>query len=79
LFATKVEAGRLPLSLNLESPSALDLLYHCALNLHQLDMCGMAIEHTVLKHFLEPNKKSIRSISCHGVNIRVYWLEDKVS
>ncbi|KFY83449.1 hypothetical protein V498_08067 [Pseudogymnoascus sp. VKM F-4517 (FW-2822)] len=48
----------------------LKLLSHCAFDLHQLDMCGMVAPEKVIKDFFETNKKSIRSIGFHNVNIR---------
>jgi hypothetical protein len=58
------------------SESALELLSHSALKFHQLDMCGLWVQHTTLKDFLETNKKSIRSIGFHDVRIfKPDWLE----
>lgn len=60
-----------------ESPSALELLSHYALKLHQLDMCDLVIQHTALKHFLKANKKSIRAIGFYSVNtFETNWLEN---
>lgn len=41
------------------SNSALELLSHCTLNLHQLDMYYLIVPPTSLKDLLEPNKNSI--------------------
>jgi hypothetical protein len=59
------------------SSSALEVLSHCALKLHQLDMCDLVIQNTALKHFLKTNKKYIRSIGFHNVNtFETNWLEN---
>jgi hypothetical protein len=49
--------------------SVLELLSHCAFDLHQLDMCGVVAPEKVIKDFFETNKKSIRSIGFHDVGI----------
>ncbi|KFZ19232.1 hypothetical protein V501_00758 [Pseudogymnoascus sp. VKM F-4519 (FW-2642)] len=46
----------------------LELLSHCAFDLHQLDMCRVA-PGKIVKDFFETNKKSIRSIGFHDVGI----------
>ena len=51
------------------SERVLELLSHCAFNLHQLDMCGVVAPEKVIKDFSETNKKSIRSIGFHDVGI----------
>jgi hypothetical protein len=38
----------------------LEPLYHCAFNLHQLDMCQVVAPQKAMKDFFEANKKSIR-------------------
>ncbi|KFY32042.1 hypothetical protein V493_00580 [Pseudogymnoascus sp. VKM F-4281 (FW-2241)] len=50
--------------------SVLELLSHCAFNLHQLDMCRVVAPEKIIKDFFETNKKSIRSIGSHDVGIR---------
>ncbi|KIM96809.1 hypothetical protein OIDMADRAFT_131577 [Oidiodendron maius Zn] len=52
------------------SGCVLELLSHCKLNLHQLDVCSLAVEHKTLKGFLDANKTFIRSIGFHDVAIR---------
>ncbi|OBT92531.1 hypothetical protein VE01_09445 [Pseudogymnoascus verrucosus] len=47
----------------------LELLSHCAFDLHQLDMCRVVAPEKVIKDFFETNKKSIRSIGFHDVEI----------
>ena len=47
------------------SDSALELLSHCAFDLHQLDMCRVVASEKVMNDFLETSKKSIRSIGFH--------------
>ncbi|OBT49884.1 hypothetical protein VE04_09715 [Pseudogymnoascus sp. 24MN13] len=49
--------------------SILELLSHCAFDLHQLDMCGVVAPEKVIKDLFETNKKSIRSIGFHNVGI----------
>jgi hypothetical protein len=51
------------------SERVLELLSHCAFDLHQLDMCGVVAPEKVIKDFFENNKKSIRSIGFHDVGI----------
>ncbi|KFY98160.1 hypothetical protein V498_01626 [Pseudogymnoascus sp. VKM F-4517 (FW-2822)] len=51
------------------SKRVLELLSHCAFDLHQFDMCGVAAPEKVIKDFFETNKKSIRSIGFHDVGI----------
>jgi hypothetical protein len=51
------------------SNSPLELLSHCSLNLHQLDMCHAVSKHNALEDFLETNKRSICSIGFHDVKI----------
>lgn len=51
------------------SESPLELLSHCALNLHRFDMCNLIVEHAALKDFPEANIKSIRSVGFHDVQI----------
>lgn len=51
-----------------ESKCVLKLLSHCALDLHQLDMCRVAAADTALADFLETNK-TIRSIGFHRAKI----------
>jgi hypothetical protein len=51
------------------SERVLELLSHCAFDLHQLDMCGVVAPEKVIKDFFETNKKSIRSIGFHDVGI----------
>ncbi|KFY66238.1 hypothetical protein V496_02135 [Pseudogymnoascus sp. VKM F-4515 (FW-2607)] len=51
------------------SDSVLELLSHCAFDLHQLDMCGVVAPEKVIKDIFETNKKSIRSIGFHDVGI----------
>ena len=51
------------------SERVLELLSHCAFDLHQLDMCGVVAPEKVIKDFFETNKKSIRSIGFHDVDI----------
>ncbi|KAH6662963.1 hypothetical protein B0J14DRAFT_621705 [Halenospora varia] len=51
------------------SSSSLELLSHCALDLHELDMCHVVAEYDTLQDFLETNKRSIRSIGFHDVEI----------
>ncbi|EJP61482.1 F-box domain, Skp2 [Beauveria bassiana ARSEF 2860] len=51
------------------SECVLELLSHCALGLHQLDMCEVAVADTALKNFLEANKKTIRSIGFHQTKL----------
>jgi hypothetical protein len=52
------------------SNRVLELLSHCAFDLHQLDMCRVVAPEKTIKDFLETNKKSIRSIGFHDVEIR---------
>lgn len=49
--------------------SVLEPLSHCAFDLHQLDMCRVVAPEKVIKDFFETNKKSIRSIGFHDVEI----------
>jgi hypothetical protein len=51
------------------SERVLELLSHCAFNLHQLDMCGVVAPEKVIRGFFETNKKYIRSIGFHDVGI----------
>ncbi|OBT50201.1 hypothetical protein VE04_09953 [Pseudogymnoascus sp. 24MN13] len=51
------------------SERVLELLSHCAFDLHQLDMCRVVAPEKVIKDFFETNKKSIRSIGFHDVGI----------
>lgn len=51
------------------SKFVLKLLSHCALDLYQLDMCGIEASDTTLTAFLKTNKKTIRSISFYDVTI----------
>ncbi|KFZ15857.1 hypothetical protein V502_05382 [Pseudogymnoascus sp. VKM F-4520 (FW-2644)] len=50
--------------------SVLELLSHCAFDLHQLDMCRVVAPEKIIKDFFETIKKSIRSIGFHNVGIR---------
>jgi hypothetical protein len=60
-----------------QSSSALELLSRSTLKLCQLEMCDIIVQHTDLKHFLEINKKYIRSIGFHNVNtVETNWLEE---
>ncbi|OBT45501.1 hypothetical protein VE00_05100 [Pseudogymnoascus sp. WSF 3629] len=52
------------------SDRVLELLSHCAFDLHQLDMCGVVASEKVIKDFLETNKNTIQSIGFHNVKIR---------
>jgi hypothetical protein len=52
-----------------DSSSPLELLSYCALDIYQLDMCGMVVKYNALEDFLETNKKSLRSIGFHDVTI----------
>lgn len=47
----------------------LELLSHCALDLHHLDMCGVVASEKVIKDLFETNKKSLRSIRLHDVEL----------
>jgi hypothetical protein len=49
------------------SNSALELLSHYALDLHQLDMCNVETAYSALEDFLQTNKESICSIGFHKV------------
>ena len=61
-----------------QSESLLELLSHCALNLHQFDMCHLTVQHSALKNFLEVNMKFICSVGFHDVQLtRVNQLETK--
>jgi hypothetical protein len=51
------------------SECVLKLLSHCALDLHQLDMCRVEAADTVLTDFLEANRKTIQSIGFHRADI----------
>jgi hypothetical protein len=57
------------------SKCVIKLLSHCALDLHQLDMCRMAISDTALVDFLETNKRTLQSIGFHDVTI---WTSKKL-
>jgi hypothetical protein len=52
------------------SGSPLQLLSRRAMKLRQLDMCHLVVEYTALREFLKTNKKSIKSIGFHDVNIK---------
>lgn len=52
------------------SNSPLELLFHCVLNLLQLDMCYIVAQYSDLEDFLIGNKRSIRSIRFHDVKIK---------
>jgi hypothetical protein len=53
------------------SNSPLELLSHCALNVHQLDMCCGVAKQSALKDYLETHKKSLRSIGFHDVHVEL--------
>jgi hypothetical protein len=53
------------------SNSPLELLSQCALNIHQLDMCRVIAKQSVLKDYLETNRKSLRSIGFHNVRVKM--------
>ena len=52
-----------------DSSSPLEILTYCALDIYQLDMCGMVVKYNALEDFLETNKESLRSIGFHDVTI----------
>ena len=54
----------------IDSSSALELLSHCALDLHRLDLCRIVTEYNALEDFLETNKISICSVGFHDVKTR---------
>ena len=51
------------------SHSALEVLSLCTLDIHQFDMCSAVVNYEKLEGFLEGNKKSIRSIGFHNVQM----------
>lgn len=56
------------------SHCVLRLLSKYALDLHQLDMCGLEVVDEFMEKFLEVNKKTIRSIGFHNETIlRPSW------
>lgn len=59
------------------SNCVLELLFHCAFDLHQLDMCQVVAPQKAMKDFLETNKKSIRSIGFHDVEISSLNRQDR--
>lgn len=52
-----------------QSGCVLELLSACTLQLRQLDMCNLTTADVVLTDFLQANKKTIRSIGFHKVDI----------
>ena len=59
------------------SGCVLELLSQFALDLHQLDMCGVVVAEKALKDFLQTNKKSLRSVGFHEVKISPSQLESR--
>jgi hypothetical protein len=61
----------------------LEPLYHCAFNLHQLDMCQVVAPQKAMKDFFEANKKSIRGpfsgVPAGPVHTRIPMLRAKRS
>ncbi|OGE47473.1 hypothetical protein PENARI_c043G04352 [Penicillium arizonense] len=53
----------------LRSHSALDLLSHAKLNIHQLDLCSINVKRVSLENFLHANAESIRSLSFRDVDV----------
>ena len=51
------------------SAYALELLPHCALGLHRLDMCYVEVVENALWNFLEVNKETIQSLGFHKVTM----------
>ena len=61
----------------------LEPLYHCAFNLHKLDMCQVVAPQKAMKDFFEANKKSIRGpfsgVPAGPVHTRIPMLRAKRS